>query len=135
MVAEDSLIIVSRVMETLNECGLQYLGFIGEKYTWEKLREQQNWIQEMLDGGVATQSWFNLFPKEEVQTIEVTKLNHLPLFLNLTKQVYVHMGKYFKFENVWIREQECRNIVKNGWEMSGGCDIVEKILVFGVKLQ
>lgn len=44
-------------------------------------------------------------------------------------------GNQFKFENVWIWEQQCRNIVKNGWEMAESLDIVEKIWVCGVKLQ
>lgn len=36
-------------METLNECGLQDLGYVGEKYTWEKSRGETNWIQKRLD--------------------------------------------------------------------------------------
>ncbi|XP_074323748.1 uncharacterized protein LOC141660660 [Apium graveolens] len=122
-------------METLNECGLKDLGFSGEKYTWEKSRGQENWIQESLDRGVANDGWSNLFPAAEVQVIEVATSDHLPLFLQLNKQVYVPKGKRFKFENIWIREHECRNIVKNGWEVSVGRDIVEKIRICGVRLQ
>ncbi|XP_074336019.1 uncharacterized protein LOC141673184 [Apium graveolens] len=43
--------------------------------------------------------------------------------------------KRFKFENTWIREQESRNISKNGWEVSGGDDIMEKIRICGLRLQ
>lgn len=122
-------------METLNVCGLKDLGYVGEKYTWEKSRRRHNWIQERLDRGMATDSWCNLFPMAEVQVIEVTTSDHLPLLLQINKQVYAPKERKFKFENVWIWERECKNIVKNGWEVAGGSDIVEKIRVYGVRLQ
>lgn len=75
------------------------------------------------------------FPKAEVQVIDVTTSDHLPLFLNLNKQVYMPKGKRFRFENVWIQEQQCRNIVKNEWEMAESTGIVEKIRICGLKLQ
>lgn len=36
---------------TVLECGLWDLGFTGEKFTWEKSRGHNNWIQERLDRG------------------------------------------------------------------------------------
>lgn len=42
--------------ETVNVCGLVDLGFVGEKFTWEKLRGKHNWIQERLERALATQS-------------------------------------------------------------------------------
>lgn len=121
--------------ETLHDCGLRDLGYVREQFTWERGRGQHNWVQERLDKGVATQSWCDLFPLTEVQSIEVTTSYHLPLFLNLMKQVYVPRAKRFKFENTWIREQDCRGVVKQGWE-SAGCDtILEKIRSCGSKLQ
>lgn len=67
--------------------------------------------------------------------MEVATSDHLPLYLQLQKQVYVPKERRFRFENVWVREKECRNIVKNGLERSGESDIVDKIRVCGVKLQ
>lgn len=84
---------------------------------------------------MATDSWCNLFPMAEVQVIEMTTSDHLPLLLQINKQVYAPKERKFKFENVWIWERECKNIVKNGWEVASGSDIVEKIRVCGVRLQ
>ncbi|KAL8145821.1 hypothetical protein AgCh_003824 [Apium graveolens] len=42
--------------ETMMDCELQDLGFVGEKYTWEKSRGQSNWIQERLDRGLANKA-------------------------------------------------------------------------------
>lgn len=120
---------------TVNECGLADLGFVGEKFTWEKLRGQHNWIQERLDRCLANQTWQQMFPEVEVQVIEVATSDHLPLYLNLNKQVYAPRQKYFRFENIWLREQDCRNVVRNGWDLGPDLDIMGKIKLCGIKLE
>lgn len=75
--------------DTLQECGLVDLGFVGENYTREKSRGQHNWIQERLDRGVANHAWSELFPSAKVQVIEVATLDHLPLYLQLNRQTYI----------------------------------------------
>ncbi|KAL8116071.1 hypothetical protein AgCh_022528 [Apium graveolens] len=100
--------------ETLETCQLKDLGFVGEKFTWERSRGSNFWIQERLDRGVANQKWRELFPEAEVEVIEEKK---------------------FRFENIWVREKECRNIVKHGWEAGETRDIVHKIKSCGEKLQ
>lgn len=41
----------------------------------------------------------------------------------------------FCFENVWLREKDCVNVVKNGRDMAEGMNIMEKIRLRGVRLQ
>lgn len=41
--------------EVISASRLIDLGFIGEKYTWERSRGKSNWIHEMLDRGFANQ--------------------------------------------------------------------------------
>lgn len=67
--------------------------------------------------------------------LEVSTSDHLPICLQLQKQVYIQKKKRFKFENLWIKEDECRQIVKNGWEDAGDKGILEKIAFCGLKLQ
>lgn len=57
--------------DVVNECGLQDLGFIGDKFTWEKSRETPNWIQERLERGLANREWCQSFPLAEVRVLEV----------------------------------------------------------------
>ncbi|XP_074327490.1 uncharacterized protein LOC141665403 [Apium graveolens] len=98
--------------EAVSDCGLVDLGFTGEKYTWQRSRETYRWIQERLDMGMANKSWIDLFPNAEVRVLEGSTSDHLPLYLQLNKRVYVPKSRRFKFENMWIREQECRNIIQ-----------------------
>ncbi|KAL8089304.1 hypothetical protein AgCh_038925 [Apium graveolens] len=63
----------------------------------------------------------------EVQVIEVATSDHLPLFLSLNKKVYEAKGHRFRFENIWLREKECMNVVRNGWDLARGMDVTGKI--------
>ncbi|XP_074346113.1 uncharacterized protein LOC141684875 [Apium graveolens] len=60
-------------------------------------------------------SWCEMFPSAEVRVLEVTTLDHLPLLLQLHRQVFVQRSRRFKFENMWIEERECRGIVQSCW--------------------
>lgn len=102
---------------------------------WERSRGQHNWIQERLDRGLDNQGWKQMFPISEVQMIDMATSDHLPLYLHLNRQTYVPQQKRFRFENVWLREQECRNVVRNGWEMAANLDILGNIRLCGVKLR
>ncbi|KAL8089279.1 hypothetical protein AgCh_038904 [Apium graveolens] len=73
-------------VETISACQLIDLGFVGEKFTWERSRGASRWIQERLDRALATQDWINMFPQSEVHVLEVATSDHLPLFLQLNKK-------------------------------------------------
>ncbi|KAL8105516.1 hypothetical protein AgCh_029345 [Apium graveolens] len=75
--------------DTVVECGLIDLGFEGECFTWEKFRGTDMWIQECLDIGLANREWMGFFPNAVVKVLEVSTSDHLPLFLDLSKKVYV----------------------------------------------
>ena len=121
--------------EVIRECGLTDLGFVGEKYTWEKSRGSSNWIQERLDRGLASQAWCNMFPRAEVQVLEVATSDHLPLLLKLNKQIYRRKERRFRFENSWLREKDCEMVIKNGWMEANQLELMAKIKFCGLKLQ
>lgn len=92
-------------------------------------------MQERLDRGFANYHWRELFPLAEVRIGEVTTSDHVPLHLTMNTKVYVPKKKRFRFENVWIKEQECLNVVKNSWEYTEGKDILDKIGYYCLKLE
>lgn len=109
------------------ECGLHDMGFQGEQFTWEKFRGTDKWVQERLDRGLATQTWINIFPAAIVKVIDVSTSDHFPLLLELNKKVYVPKCKRFQFDNMWVREKDCYNLVKECWDSEVCGDIVNKI--------
>lgn len=120
---------------TLVECGLSDLGYEGEKFTWERSRGSERWVQERLDRALATKDWIEWFPEAEIRILEVSTSDHLPLRLLLNKQVYRPKERRFLFEIVWIKEGECRNIVQEGWNANGVSDIVDKMARWCAKLE
>lgn len=99
----------------ITECGLVDLGFKGNEFIWEKSRGTEAWVQERLDRGFANSDWRNMFLNAEIEVCEVSTSDHLPLLLQLNAQVYVPRGRRFKFENSWIREADCLNLVRSSW--------------------
>lgn len=66
--------------ETIMECGLEDLGFTRDIYTWERARGMERWVLERLDRGLAIKEWRELFPAIEVQVLEVSTSDHMPMF-------------------------------------------------------
>ncbi|KAL8125715.1 hypothetical protein AgCh_013104 [Apium graveolens] len=111
----------------IEESGLHDLGFSGHRFTWERGRGTDQWIQERLDRGLANTAWRNLFPDAVIKVVEVSTSDHLPLFLHLNKKIYVPKSRRFKFENLWLREKDCKEIVESSWNEERDASILWKI--------
>lgn len=61
-----------------------------------------------------------MFPQAEFQIMEVATSDHLPLHLYLNRHVYRPKERSFHFENSWIREKDCKMVIKNGWSEVAG---------------
>lgn len=48
--------------DVLDECGFMDLGFVGSQFTWSKHFADGHSIWEILDRGLANNSWFTKFP-------------------------------------------------------------------------
>lgn len=83
--------------ETVNECGLRDLGFVGNQFTWERSRGSAAWVQERLDRGLSNQGWMDLFPSAEVKVLDISTSNHFSLFLQLNKLVYSPNRRRLRF--------------------------------------
>lgn len=82
------------------DCGLKDISFTCSEFIWERSRGKEGWIQERLDRGMATHEWKAMFSMAEIKVLHVSTFDHLPLFLELNKKVYVPKVRRFKFENV-----------------------------------
>lgn len=59
----------------------------------------------------------------------------MPLYLHPNITAYVPKERGFRFENTWLREKECVNVVKKGWEFTEGRHIIDKLKYCGLQLQ
>ncbi|XP_074378457.1 uncharacterized protein LOC141719994 [Apium graveolens] len=106
-------VLLEGFQEVVHESGLSDLGYIGSEFTWERARGTDHWIQERLDRGFANQEWRHMFPQATVTVMEVSTSDHMPLFVELNKTRYVPKSKRFRFENMWIKEEQCMKLVQD----------------------
>ena len=100
--------------ETLEECGLYNLGFSVYEFTWENRREDGEVVEERLDRFCVSIEWSITFPDVEVLHLNENLSDDLPLFLKIKHAQIRHVkGKRrFMFENMWVQEESCRQVIK-----------------------
>lgn len=88
-------------------------------------------MEEKLNRVLVSESWLNIFGEAKAAFVEPLLSDHLPLVLwpKLTKET--RYKKSFKFENLWLQEDRCREIVVKSWENSHGLDIMDRIAQCG----
>ena len=121
--------------EAVSDCGLFDFGYTGDKFTWERFRGTDRWVVERLDRGLANKAWSELFPNAEVRVHEVSTSDHMPLCLQLNKQVYMPCGKRYRFENMWIQEKEFWNIVQECWNSEGTNELMSRLAMCCLRLE
>ncbi|XP_074326720.1 uncharacterized protein LOC141664667 [Apium graveolens] len=122
-------------LDTVANCGLMDFRYEGECFTWERCRGTDLWIQEHLDRGLATRDWMELFLSAVVKVLDGPTSDHLPLLLDLSKKVYIPKAKCFRFENIWIRERDCLNVINNFWTDMATSDLLETLAQCCLKLE
>ena len=76
-------------------------------------------------------SWREIFPFAKVKTIESSTSDHLPIFSQASPNFRLGLFKRFRFENLWIRENGCKEVVERGWYSEVSGDICAKISNYG----
>lgn len=59
--------------------------------------------------------------------MEASYSDHLPIFLDPARVVSSPRNKKFRFENNWLRESDCIEIVMDSWVSSVGMPLQNKI--------
>jgi hypothetical protein len=108
-----------RVVEA---CGLQDMGFDGYPYTWTNGRQESENIQCRLDRALATEDFLNRFSPFKVVHLQRYGSDHAAILILLehqdpSKKKRVHL---FRFEEVWTKDKNCEEEVRNSWINTGG---------------
>lgn len=110
--------------ECLSWCGLFDLGFVGQHFTWcnGRLRDHRTLLR--LDRVMANASWFELFQEARVRHCSMSSSDHCLLMLTQKNGQPKKPGrKRFLFEEMWVRELGCREVVEGAWDpYRGGAD-------------
>ncbi|XP_055826362.1 uncharacterized protein LOC129894731 [Solanum dulcamara] len=98
----------------IQACGLQDLGFSGQKYTWSNQRGIFFRIWKRLDRGMVNDKWLEVMPQTTITHLPTVGSDHCPLLLEFTEH-HQHQIKYFKFMNCWTDHHSFMDTVSNCW--------------------
>ena len=114
--------------EVIDECGFMDLGYVGHKFTWARHFENGSSIWEILDRGLATNSWFLKFPGMKVHHLRCDSSDHIPLHLIFLGLDPHKRKRLFRFEEMWLSNPGCNEIVEAMWHNSSVTESNEGIL-------
>jgi hypothetical protein len=111
--------------DTLTACDLNDLGYHGDIFTWSNNQEEGHNIKERLDRFCASTSWMASFPRHTNYHLMNYMSDHNPILLvfgtNHDFREDSHTkGSIKRFENVWLQEKACTQIIKETWDQNQG---------------
>ncbi|KAJ9136097.1 hypothetical protein P3X46_033209 [Hevea brasiliensis] len=106
----------------------------GYPYTWELGRGTEWWVEERLDRVLASSSWMEMFPAAKVLNLDATTSDHSALLLKLREVGMPRLSRKFKFENVWLKEGQCR-VMRRIWVNSSQRPLIEKLQRYAIDIQ
>lgn len=114
--------------EAMDDCAVKDLGFKGNKFTWQRGNSPTTLIRERLDRMLANDEWCDLFPSWEVLHLPRYRSDHAPLLLKTGINDSFQRGqKMFKFEAMWLSQEECGKVVEEAWSGSCGETIARRL--------
>ena len=98
--------------DVVDECGFIDLGFLGHQFTWQKHFSSGHSLWERLDQALATNDWLVIFVGTKIQHLYANSSDHCPLWINTMGLDFPNAPKLFKFEEMWLANQGCTEIVE-----------------------
>lgn len=107
--------------------GLSDFRFQGYQFTWEKSRGTPNWIEAKLDRILVSDFWRELYGNAKANSLEISRSDHLPLIIHTASATFTNRIHKFHFENLWLKEQHCRQVVIQSRSSTHDWDLMTRI--------
>ncbi|XP_019156592.1 PREDICTED: uncharacterized protein LOC109153209 [Ipomoea nil] len=120
--------------DALCDCDLVDLGMTGAKFTWEKGRGTEDWVEERLDRAVATMDWMEIHDTVQVKNIYTNSSDHCALLVDVRKGPERVAMRKFRFENAWLLEEGCAKVVEEAWQCSRDLNFQDRLVRCGERL-
>lgn len=88
-----------------------------------------------IDRALTTNLWLSMFSLAKLYNLKGSSLDHSPIMLVPEVSEKMVGQRKFKFENAWLTEPMCRQLVQEVWDSESNVDIQGKIKNYGEKLQ
>lgn len=113
--------------DVLNDCDLIDVTLVGYQFTWERGFCTNRHIEIRLDRALVNQEFMNLFQNAKLINLEVSTSDHSPILLETQEAHKVECKKPFRFENAWLREPLCYQLVEDVWTSNSQSSFYEKL--------
>lgn len=113
--------------DALHDTGLIDMDLVGHQFTWERGRGTPDFTEVRLDRVLTSTAWLNLFPLAKPYNLEGASSDHSPIFLVPQQIVKTGSSYRFRFENAWLTDPMCEQLVKDGWEGDMRANIKYKV--------
>ncbi|XVE72066.1 hypothetical protein DITRI_Ditri11bG0008900 [Diplodiscus trichospermus] len=102
--------------EAIEDCSLLNIPITGPFFTWSR-SYNNDVVHERLDRGLVTASWLELFPHTCEHHLVSSLSDHCPLLFTVREGVLTNVShkKPFRFENMWGREESCKEVIQSTW--------------------
>ncbi|XP_021748400.1 uncharacterized protein LOC110714214 [Chenopodium quinoa] len=104
-------------------CELADLGYVGHGFSWTNNQGGDRNVPERLDLFLENKVWKGLFSGSFVTHLSKRKSDHLPILLcfneGVGKTKKKKKFKKYRFEEMWLRDETCGDIVKEAWNWGG----------------
>lgn len=118
----------------LEEIGLNDMKLTRHQYTRERSRGTTNWIETRMGRAMTNNLWLKLFSLTKLYNLEGSPSHHGLIFLDTRKSLVQRVDmKHFRFENAWLTEPLCFQLVKDNCEYTNLVDFDKKSKSVGKK--
>lgn len=93
------------------------LGYRGNKFTWRNNQSDKNHIRQRLDWVLVNHAWRASSPRAVVTHLPTIKSYHNPVLLKLW-QTALSKPTPFGFEQAWVRDHRCKEVIQNSWNIT-----------------
>ncbi|GAU34899.1 hypothetical protein TSUD_144300 [Trifolium subterraneum] len=119
----------------VGDCDFTDIHLEGYPYTWIKSRGSSNVIEERLDRAMANSMWLMKYPDVRLLNLLASHSDHSPILLQSSPMVRNGTTYTFRFENMWLKEEDVEEVVVDGWGRERGVDITSRTTRCADKLQ
>lgn len=119
--------LINGFQEVLEDCDLNDVELIGYPYTWERGHGTSEWMESRLDRALVNRSMLESFADIRLTNLEISTSDHNPIYLEPKVLIPFTPTRSFKFENAWLREPICRQIVEDIWDRHQGDSLQNKL--------